>query len=523
LTDHISLAPRTEDALSMVSTGTQTRPGLPVDLLQNVSKRLQFLCLLILAVAVISPIVTQLAGVSTNTPVRFGSMAFVWLVSLVVYFIARSGKLSSVRLLQLGLVYEVLLALAISLSLAEPNWFSGPTSGLRWSGVAVLIIIYPVIVPNTMRATFVASLGAAASEPTVVIALSLAGMGALPPPGQFFGYLWPNIVAVGFAVAITKVIYGLGEQLQKARSMGSYHLEDLLGKGGMGEVWKATHRFLARAAAVKLIKPDALGAKDEAAAQVTLRRFEREAQTTASLRSPHTIELYDFGVSRDGTFYYVMELLDGLDLQTLVDKHGPQPPERVVFLLRQACHSLHEAHKEGLVHRDIKPANIFMCRYGTDLDFVKVLDFGIVKREQMAGKDEAQLTAVGMISGTPAYLAPEMALAEGPTDGRADLYALGCVGYWLLTGQLVFDKANPMAMVVAHSTEAPAPISGRSEIEVPEELERIIMRCLEKDPNDRPPNARALSHMLAELGLEERWTDERRAKWWDLSGPPPHV
>ena len=234
--------------------------------------------------------------------------------------------------------------------------------------------------------------------------------------------------------------------------MGSYHLEDLLGKGGMGEVWKATHRFLARSAAVKLIMPSALGAKDEAAAQVTLRRFEREAQTTASLRSPHTIELYDFGVSRDGTFYYVMELLDGLDLQTLVAKHGPQPPERVVFLLRQACHSLYEAHKAGLVHRDIKPANIFMCRYGTDLDFVKVLDFGIVKREQMAGKEEAQLTAVGMISGTPAYLAPEMALAEGPTDGRADLYALGCVGYWLLTGQLVFDKANAMAMVVAHST-----------------------------------------------------------------------
>jgi len=211
MTDHISLAPRTEDALSMVSTGTQTRPGLPVDLLQNVAKRLQFLCLLILAVAVVSPIVTQMAGMRANPAVRFGSMGFVGVASLAVYFIARSGKLSAVRLLQLGLLYEVLLALAISLSVAEPNWFSGPASGLRWSGVAVLIIIYPVIVPNTMRATLVASLAAAASEPAVVIALSLAGMGPLPPAGQFIGYLWPNIIAVGFAVAITKVIYGLGE------------------------------------------------------------------------------------------------------------------------------------------------------------------------------------------------------------------------------------------------------------------------------------------------------------------------
>ena len=192
MTDHISLAPRTEDALSMVRTGAQTHPGLPVDLLQNVSKRLQFLCLLILAVTVVSPIATQIAGVSANTAVRFGSMAFIWVCSLAVYFIARSDKLSAARLLQLGLLYEVLLALAISLSLAEPNWFSGPASGLRWSGVAVLIIIYPVIVPNTMRATLVASLAAAAAEPTGVFALSLAGMGTQPPPSPI---LSPRVAA----------------------------------------------------------------------------------------------------------------------------------------------------------------------------------------------------------------------------------------------------------------------------------------------------------------------------------------
>ena len=523
MTDHISLAPRTEDALSMVRTGAQTHPGLPVDLLQSVSKRLQYMSLLVLVLSVAGLIIAELTGQPGNRLVRLEADGLIWVATLAVYFLARSGRLSPARLLHLGMAYEVAVAIAISLLSAEANWFEATRPGILWSPVAVWVLLFPVIVPNTLRATLIASILAAASEPITVIALSLAGVGQLPDAATFFRQIWPNIVAVGLAMAVSRIVYGLGEQLKKARSMGSYHLQELLGKGGMGEVWKATHRFLARSAAVKLIMPRTLGAKDEAAAQVTLRRFEREAQTTASLRSPHTIELYDFGVSRDGTFYYVMELLDGMDLQTLVAKHGPQPPERVVHLLRQACHSLYEAHRAGLVHRDIKPANIFMCRYGTDLDFVKVLDFGIVKREQLPGKDEAQLTAVGMISGTPAYLAPEMALNEGPIDGRADLYALGCVGYWLLAGQLVFEKSSPMAMVVAHSTEVPAPISSRSEIEIPEGLERIIMQCLEKDPGDRPPNARALSQMLGELGLEERWTDERRAKWWDLSGPPPLV
>jgi serine/threonine-protein kinase len=257
-----------------------------------------------------------------------------------------------------------------------------------------------------------------------------------------------------------------------------------------------------------------LGAVDAEATNIILKRFEREAQATAALRSPHTVELYDFGIARDGTFYYVMEMLEGLDLQSLVFDYGVQPPERVVRLLRQACHSLYEAHRGGLVHRDIKPANIFICQYGMDLDFVKVLDFGIVKQVEIDGKQDSQLTQVGAISGTPAFMAPEMALGEGEIDGRADIYALGCVAYWLLTAQTVFEKPSALGMIVAHTNETPMPISGRTPAPVPETLERVIMQCLAKKPEDRPQTTMELSHMLAELKLEPQWTAERAGQWW---------
>ncbi|UCG89193.1 MAG: serine/threonine protein kinase [Gemmatimonadota bacterium] len=207
-------------------------------------------------------------------------------------------------------------------------------------------------------------------------------------------------------------------------------------------------------------------------------------------------------------------MLGGLDLQTMVYDHGPQPPERVVKLLRQVCHSLFEAHRGGLVHRDIKPANIFVCRYGVDLDFVKVLDFGIVKRAEIKGVSDAQLTQMGAISGTPAYMAPEMALGEGKVDGRADIYALGCVAYWMLTAQTVFEKPSALGMIVAHTHEKPMPISERTQQPVPEPLERIVMQCLAKQPDERPENTQELSRMLKELGIESDWTLERAGQWW---------
>jgi serine/threonine protein kinase len=216
----------------------------------------------------------------------------------------------------------------------------------------------------------------------------------------------------------------------------------------MGEVWRATHRFLARPAAIKLIQPEMLGDVTQAPAQLLVQRFRREAHAAAMLRSPHTIQLYDFGVASDGTFYYVMELLNGMDLQTLVSEHGPLPPARAIHILAQVCESLAEAHERGLVHRDIKPANIQICRMGRECDFVKVLDFGLAKSE-MPSMAEPGLTAPNIVAGTPAYLSPETALGEA-VDHRTDVYSCGCVAYWMLTGRQVFQAQNAMQMIAHH-------------------------------------------------------------------------
>ena len=226
--------------------------------------------------------------------------------------------------------------------------------------------------------------------------------------------------AVAFAYISARVVYGLGREVAAARRAGSYQLEELLGEGGMGEVWRARHRMLARPAAIKLIKQDADGGTDRRTATDVVQRFEREAQAIASLRSPHTVELFDFGIADDGAFYFAMELLDGLDANALVRRFGPIPAERAIHLLSQVCHSLSEAHSRGLVHRDMKPANVFVCRYGEELDFVKVLDFGIVKELQGESGD-AGLTNADAIQGTPAFLAPEQALGATDLDGRCDI------------------------------------------------------------------------------------------------------
>ncbi len=300
----------------------------------------------------------------------------------------------------------------------------------------------------------------------------------------------------------------------RARAMGSYRLIDRIGRDGMGEVWKAKHRMLARAAAIKLVPPEMLGA-DEARRQTILGRFEREAQATASMRSPHTVELYDFGIADNGTFYYVMELLGGLDLSSLVERFGPVPPERAIHILRQTCHSLAEAHEAGLIHRDIKPANIFVARYGRDVDFVKVLDFGLVKSHTNDVADSnPDLTVAGNIAGgTPAYIAPEQA-SGNPVDGRTDLYALGCVAYWLVTGKQVFESETAMGLISHHLRTAPVPPSQRVDWEVPADLESLIMRCLEKEPEQRPQSSDEFANALDACEAAGRWTLARAHTWW---------
>jgi len=252
-------------------------------------------------------------------------------------------------------------------------------------------------------------------------------------------------------------------------------------------------------------------------AQLAVTRFRREAEAAAALRSPHTVELYDFGVTEDDTVYFVMELLDGMSLESLVRQYGPLPAGRVIHILCQVCESLEEAHERGLVHRDIKPPNIHVGRVGLRYDFVKVLDFGLVKAVANKGDGQSLATAQGMTPGTPSYMAPELALGE-KVDGRADLYALGCVAYYLLTGQLVFEADNMLAMVARHLSTVPVPPSQRTATHIPVALERIVMQCLEKNPADRPQSAAALGRSLAAID-EVRWSEEQGKQWWMANVP----
>jgi serine/threonine-protein kinase len=326
---------------------------------------------------------------------------------------------------------------------------------------------------------------------------------------------YPDFLVVGVAVLVSHVVTRLGQQVGKAREMGSYQLVGLLGKGGMGEVWRARHRMLARDAAIKLIQPEMLSDQSSRNAELIQRRFEQEARTTAMLRSPHTVELYDFGVTEAGTFYYVMELLDGIDLETLVTQFGPQPPARVVSILRQVCKSLSDAHRHGMIHRDIKPTNIFLCRMGSEYDFAKVLDFGLVK---VLDNDHVGMTGEGATTGTPAYMAPEVALGH-PIDARTDLYGLGCVAYWLITGCYVFEEKGATATMLAHVRKTPVPPSQRGEIPVPPSVEQIIMACLAKDPAERPGSAEALGSMLDGTQDAGPWTVSDAANWWQTNRP----
>ncbi|MFH1811007.1 MAG: protein kinase [Pseudomonadota bacterium] len=301
-------------------------------------------------------------------------------------------------------------------------------------------------------------------------------------------------------------------------TFGSYDLIELLGSGGMGEVWLARHRLMQRPAAVKLIRPDVLRGADAEQSRTVLRRFEREVRATAALRSPNTISIYDFGVAEDGTFYYAMELLEGLNLQAMVHHAGPLPVERAVHFLLQACDSLGEAHGQGLVHRDIKPGNLFSCRLGLRHDVLKVLDFGLVKLDT-APDARTQLTADGMMLGTPAFMAPEMARGKASLDGRCDLYALGCVAHWLVTGKLLFDDDSPIGVVMAHLTDEPEPPSKHSAMPIPAAFDEVVLRCLQKKPEDRYQSARELAAALEAIPLAPRWTVERAETWWSEHSP----
>jgi serine/threonine-protein kinase len=438
------------------------------------------------------------------------------LISLGINVLGRYRLLAPLALSYAGLGFEIVVAAAISFSeTALLRVSHGPVLGV--SKVALWIGVVGLLIPNRPWIKFVTALASASTWP-IAYALNLHLYDQNPLPWNEL-LMWVHVPYVMAFVnyGISTRIWHMEKAVQKARDLGSYRLVSLIGRGGMGEVWRASHRMLARDAAIKVIRAELMMLQAGRESDITRKRFAREAQAIASLQSPHTAYLHDFGVAEDGSFYYVMELLDGISLQTLVDRFGPQPAPRVIHILRQVCESLEEAHSRGLIHRDIKPNNIFVCQMGIEYDFVKVLDFGLVKNVSL--QETLHLTEPGLTAGTPAYMAPEVALGDESIDGRVDIYSLGCVAYFLLTGSAVFDEKTATATALAHVNRTPLPPSKRSEVPVPLGLEGLVLRCLAKKPEQRPRSAGEVLRLLSAMTEAPAWTQERAEAWWQTCLP----
>ncbi|HEY7314396.1 MAG TPA: serine/threonine-protein kinase [Gemmataceae bacterium] len=425
----------------------------------------------------------------------------------------RPTTLARLRALEWLLVGPVLAysgwSAAVILTASLPAIVRAPTTFahahcLPWS---LLVVGYGVLIPNTWRrcAAMVGLILLVGYLPDVLIVL-----GHAVPAATAFLYLATKALWLGVAGAI--VVYGayrieiLHKEALAARKLGQYLLKQRLGAGGMGEVYLAEHVLLRRPCALKLIRPERAG--DPA----NLLRFEREVRTTATLTHPNTVQIFDYGHADDGTFYYVMEYLPGLTLAQLVKRHGPLPAARAVHLLRQVCGALREAHAVGLIHRDIKPANVIVCERGGLHDVVKLLDFGLV-RTQEVDPDGERLTQEGTLAGTPAYMSPEQASGSEALDARSDIYSVGCLAYVLLTGQPPFAGRSAVRMLAAHLYESPALLTSQCP-GVTEELQAVVLRCLAKEPAERFASAGDLERALANCCTVGPWTEEEAACWW---------
>ncbi len=357
-----------------------------------------------------------------------------------------------------------------------------------------------LVVPSSWKRTVLAS--------TIGIAPTLVGSAIIdveiPTAPLLVGTVGFCLIVVTLSTLGSHVIYGLRAQVHQAMQLGQYTILDKIGEGGMGKVYTARHTMLRRPTAIKLLRPELAGVD-------SLKRFEREVQLTSELTHPNTIAIYDYGRSPEGLFYYAMEYLDGIDLETLVRDYGPQPWQRVAHVLRQIAGSLEEAHEEGLIHRDIKPSNVILCKRGGIPDVAKVLDFGLVKQINQT----EHLTHANMVTGTPAYLPPEAVTRPDDVSAASDLYALGAVGYYLVTGDIVFRGETPVEICMHHVNSRPVPPSQRIETEIPREFDDLLMRCLAKAPGDRPASARELRLALKELASLDEWTEEQATVWWD--------
>lgn len=458
---------------------------------------------------------------------QWGPPVISWISSLAIAFMAGQRTVAVRTVLRAGLVYEVVISYCVVFGVTYQGYWGATVAdltidrvGLTW--VVPWTLLFTVLVQAPLREALIALVASAAAPAVGYLVEMTAGRAPVLPPSTFVVlFVLPYAIGLCMTYIAARIVHELGMDVQRAQDLGSYRLVSLLGRGGMGEVWRATHHTLARPAAIKIIRTDALDS-DAALARQAAVRFEREAQAIASLQSRHTVQLYDFGVTQAGTLFYVMELLDGMDLEEIVRRDGPMTAARAVHILLQACASLSEAHRRGVIHRDVKPANIYLCREAFDCDVVKILDFGLAKRivpSHAAGSGTE--TRSDVITGTPAYLAPEAITAAHPVDGRADLYALGCVAYWLLAGRLLFESDTAMGTLAAHLERTPPAPSLAAPYPVPPALDAAVLQCLAKNPADRPPSADALAVRLREVALTAPWTSEDAAAWWDRVAPHP--
>jgi len=428
-------------------------------------------------------------------------------VSLVVWLIARTGQRSAGQLLLIDAIGT--LAAIVPYTLMSVIGQTG-IAGVLLTGLTAMLILQTraLMVPSDARRTAIIS-GIAAA---VSLALTWVAHARMPDrrgdadmPDLILNLvMWLSVVVASATVA-SWVLFGLRQQIHEAKRLGQYILREKIGQGGMGLVYKADHALLRRPTAVKLLPPDLAG-------EEAVKRFEREVQLTAGLRHPNTVTVFDYGRTSDGVFYYVMEFLGGGDLETIVRKTGPMPPARVRHVLEQMAAGLSEAHEIGLIHRDIKPANVLLEGDGPVADLAKIVDFGLVRETETEGV--TSLTQTNSVMGTPLYMAPETISAPSAVDARSDLYAVGAVGYFLLTGAPVFDGRTVVEICSHHLHTRPDPPSSRVDAPLPETLEEIVMRCLEKDPDARPQSAPELLELLGACEDVPLWTPADARAWW---------
>ncbi|MDF1666110.1 MAG: serine/threonine-protein kinase [Planctomycetota bacterium] len=453
----------------------------------------------------------QILSQGANSFCRFALLG----LSIAVLLLTRFSKLSAKQLLTAGQIYQVVGAALLAFPL---NYAPIETIAIRpglFSWLAIWIVLFPLVAPLTPRRNLTLAFIAATTAPLIHGAYTVLHDTPWPTTEQLFSAYHAYYFSAAFSLAPALIVHRLETRLDKAQiklsELGSYRLVERIGKGGMGEVWRAEHAFLVRPAAVKLL-PQIAVSGSEPSNQDAVARFFREAQATADLTSPHTITIFDFGITDEDQFFYAMELLNGTDLENLVTSSGPLAPERVAYLLIQACASLGEAHEHGFVHRDIKPSNLFTSRQGMACDFLKVLDFGLVT--SLEPTPTSKLTSPNLIMGTPLFMAPEQTQGK-PMDGRSDLYALGCVAYFLLCGHPPFLNENAINVMVDHCNKTPPPIPQIPGHQRPPKLDAVIFACLEKKPVDRPKNARELADSLRSIDFANPWTEARANEWWE--------